>query len=186
MGDIGNGKNASVVFVLGVIMFGAVLMATTTTVFATTWDLVGTYTVNDLYNASGDPPWSPYIKNPYHSNNSSAGPYFIDAAPGHYKVDLMAIGDWAAYAYAWSGTADAGTSYYLGTTVGTSTEFDHNVGQIVLYTYDWWPWDNPPQNWSTFQLSMEAGSTPVPEPSTFILLGAGLASLGFCRRKFRK
>jgi hypothetical protein len=45
-----------------------------------------------------------------------------------------------------------------------------------------------PQNPGTYyyETLVVRDSSPVPEPSTFLLLGIGMAGMGFARRKFKK
>lgn len=108
------------------------------------------YEINYRYNAAGrygDP-------NPYYGNRIPPGPHFIDAAPGHYRITVLEVGPggWANSHVGWSGDSGSGTLIGIPTEVGQSTTFEHTFGQIVLYAYDWYPWDNPPENWTKVSL----------------------------------
>jgi hypothetical protein len=84
----------------------------------------------------------------------------------------------------------AGTTYWIGMT-GTTSDFT----QTGLFNVD----DNAMAQFNggstfsyfsgvgdmAFRLEGDNNSSPVPEPSTFLLLGAGLVGVGFLRRRMR-
>lgn len=73
--------------------------------------------------------------------------------------------------YYWSGTA-----YILDPDGASSFHFDYG-NQYYHYTWDAWVW----------AMAVHPGQvSPIPEPSTILLLGSGLISLLGFRRKFRK
>jgi hypothetical protein len=101
---------------------------------------IGTYTVNARYNAAGrytDQSHPDMTKaNPYFGNSIPPGPIFIDAAPGRYRI----ITESAAGCSIWSGNSSTGAwfaSY-------PSVEFEHQFGEIALYFWDWYAYDNDP------------------------------------------
>jgi hypothetical protein len=76
----------------------------------------------------------------------------------------------------------------------------HN-GPLSIVDYDSFYWETTNPNltttgmedatpfgdgWSNAFMLFDNGQTPVPEPSTFLLLGAGLAGVGLLRRRMRK
>jgi hypothetical protein len=145
--------------------------------------LIGDYTINYFYNAGGcyaGPVYddhNPLINtdgkgNPYDCSYISPGPIFINAAPGEYRV---AIEDktGGVSANLWSGDALGGTRYYLDNlSIGSSVDINHTYGQIVLYAWDWNPYDNPSSSTMTVSLYKT-----VPEPSLLLLLGMGLGGV---------
>jgi hypothetical protein len=104
---------------------------------------VGSYSINYLYNAAGCcPSGQPSDGNPYQCVYES--PIRFPAVAGTYVIDITAIGpDGAANADVWSGDATTGTRTSIPGTPGESVSFTHAAGEISLYAWDWYPWDNP-------------------------------------------
>jgi hypothetical protein len=104
--------------------------------------LIGTYSVSYLYNASGCGPGAP---NPFDCSYLS-GPILVDPTttpPGDYRVDIVAPLDPSIIVggfRVWDGDANGGTPYTAGDTI------HHSSGNIWLYAHDWYPWDNPPSS----------------------------------------
>ncbi len=100
-------------------------------------ELLGTYNLNYRYNAAGcnNSAGPPTAGNPYYCNYIAPGPYFINAPPGEYRVEVVeASGGGGAAVF--SGDSSGGTKFIAPVT------FYHSSGQIVLYWHDWYPWDN--------------------------------------------
>jgi hypothetical protein len=116
---------------------------------------LGNYGVSYFYQAAGrngDP-------NPYYNVQVSPGPYYIDASPGKYYVVTTGNGAHPAGGSLWSGDASSGTHYGLDVTPGSRVDFTHTHGQIVLYAWDWYPWDNDP-TWVTYFDLYKVSDTP--------------------------
>ena len=123
-----------------------------------------------------------YGGNPFYCSYIPPGPIVIPAALGLYR--LTVIGGNTAGTI-WNGDANGGSHIFMPANVGDSLDFDHTGADIVLYYWDWYPWDNNPANTMTVDLYSE-NTTATPEPSTVGLLGTGLLSIaGFLRRKLR-
>jgi pimeloyl-ACP methyl ester carboxylesterase len=123
-----------------------------TATFSQTISLIGTFNVNYRYNAAGcsnDP-------NPYFCVGSGygPGPYYIDAAPGRYKVKNISFGSLGPNSpHIWTGDRNGGVHLNTPSVVGGSVEFDHTHGQIVLYYWDWYAGDNDPNLSTVVELS---------------------------------
>ena len=112
--------------------------------------LIGTYRINYRYNTAGcfPPDWpnpTPTEGNPYYCLDPiGPGPYFINAAPGRYRAVVTGFSA-ASSARLWSGDASGGLRYDAPLDppqVGVNLDFDHTFGQIVLYAWDWYVYDN--------------------------------------------
>lgn len=118
--------------------------------------VIGTYVINYKLNTSGSAQTGgPNDGNPYHSSGVyyEQGPYFIDAIPGRYRITTVELGPQGGGAGGvWSGDSNAGTFTHVRETVNESIEIDHTFGQIVLFTYDWYPFDNSDQMWEKVEL----------------------------------
>lgn len=116
------------------------------------YEYIGTYTVNYRYNAGGqytsmsNPDYS--LLNPYYGTFISPGPIFINANPGRYQLVVVS----GTGCCAWSGDATGGTFLAAGKNQGDIVELDHLYGQIALYFWDWYPWDNDPNNQTTISV----------------------------------
>ncbi len=104
--------------------------------------LIGTFDVYGLYNAAGCyPTGGPTDGNPYRcSSGIPPGPFFINAAPGHYKL----VVEFGLGCGVWSGDASSGRFFVTGHNPSEVVEFDHQFGQIVLFFWDWYAADNDP------------------------------------------
>ncbi len=164
--------------------FFSMVFLMTSGVCAGAQSLIGTYDINYRYNAAGNPPnGSSNDGNPYFNIQPyGTGPYFIDVAPGDYRVVVAGYGTVGpSVADIWSGSANGGTHLHTPSPggIGDSIDFTHASGQIALYYWDWFAGDNDPNISTTVKL-FRLVPTVVPEPGTFALLmgtsvfGAGL------------
>ena len=83
----------------------------------------------------------------------------------------------------WDGDASSGSGFY-GPTLTTSAPitFMHTMGDIVIYNYDWFAYDNDPGQYSIIRLSTAAA----PEPASAALaLGGGVLLILAGRRTRR-
>jgi len=85
---------------------------------------------------------------------------------------------------------DGRIHYFIdGTQVGVSTRDDFtNLGTVGLFTYFepelvGWGSNKPYSLWDDMEVGFHAQAQQVPEPSTILLLGCGLAGLGAAARK---
>ncbi len=142
--------------------------------------LIGTYTVNYLYNAAGcftNGDFSPTQGNPYFCPSGfPPGPIFIDAPLGQYQIVDTTLSHMAV----WSGDQVSGTRYEPS---GGTVDFALTHGQIVLYYWDWFVADNSPNDFTTVQLYRLDSVNSVPEPSTFILTATALLGIGLGVRR---
>ena len=140
---------------------GALLMIITLAVMVTQTTLaedvlVGRFTVNPRNNAAGrytDQSHPDYTQaNPYFGNLIAPGPIFINATPGQYKFVVEA----GTGCHVWSGDASRGTFLVPGPSPAEIVTFAHTFGQIALYYWDWYPYDNDP----TVRLGQIIGDCP--------------------------
>src|SRR5262249_42728171 len=121
--------------------------------------LLGTFNINYLYNTAGcQPTGSPNDSDPYFCVDTlGPGPFYINAVPGQYRVVVVSAANGGANAAVWSGdTSHADAHSGLPPCPGFSFNFTHSFGQIVLYAFDWAPFDNSPSQFtvvSLYQLS---------------------------------
>jgi hypothetical protein len=136
--------------------------------------LIGTYTINALQNAGGCPPVNPSLGatpsdgNPYSCVGPYAGPIVVAAPPGNYRVVVTGITDpGTTNGRIWAGNATGGTGYYINPqTIGTAIDFTLTFGNIILYTYDWYAYDNDPSGTITVNLySIVGGALSITTPS---------------------
>lgn len=142
----------------------------------------------DVIDLSGTVPWwaagvgSAYSGNYAGFNDWSGTITMTKVGGGTFSLDDF----WSA---GWQGAAGnlTATGYLGGLSVGshvfsynnTWQNFDLNFAQVDKVTFDG-------GLFFLEDLTADGNNNPVPEPSTFILLGAGLAGLGFARRRFVK
>ena len=102
--------------------------------------LIGTYSVNYRYNASGCYPngdFSPSSGNPFFCPGPFApGPIFITVPPGRYRIADSTPSGVAV----WVGDEVSGTRY---NPIGGTIDVTLTRGKIVLYYWDWYVYDNP-------------------------------------------
>jgi len=109
---------------------------------------------------------------------------YIDADPSIFSGYEAGVSDIPGYPAAYYPGDDQTTEYWISTTFDfTDTPlFDQH---IITFLSDQTHWDG----WNTYgQVAISSiGVEPIPEPSTMLLLGAGLLGLaGFGRKKFFK
>lgn len=145
---------------------------------------IGTYTVDYHDNAAGqytdfsNPDYSK--ANPYYGNLIAPGPIFINAVPGTYEIIVESgLGNGV-----WSGDATGGTFLTTGHAPGESVTFNHTFGQIALYYWDWYPYDNP-HDQTTVSLYRIESSIP-DGGATALLLLTGITGLSLMRRQFAR
>src|SRR5271157_864688 len=118
--------------------------------------LIGTYTINNRYNAAGCNPQFGGNGNPYYCPDPiGPGPFFINnPTPGQYQLVITGSGpDGIANSRLWIGTANGGVGYYINPLGGTTLNFTVPAGQnIVLYAWDWYDYDNDPNQWTMVNL----------------------------------
>jgi hypothetical protein len=116
--------------------------------------LIGTFNVNYLTNTAGCGPTSP---NPYFCIDPlGPGPYFINVPPGRYEVVTVSSNLQGGNPVVWDGNASSGVSAPLSYVPGSVVMLNHTFGQIVLFQFDWYPYDNDPNHWiivSLYQLN---------------------------------
>jgi hypothetical protein len=133
----------------------------------------------DLWSSGALPRWS-------NADGLVADLYATGSDESGVSAGTLIGTDWGNYSF--SGlTAPYGSlvgeidgNYYL---LGTS--FFGNawaVGDLSLYYWD----SNPSDNANFISVTINDQPAPVPEPSTILLLGSGLACLGFYARKRKK
>lgn len=119
--------------------------------------LLGTYTINAYSNAGGCPPTqvptAPSDGNPFGCVGPAPGPIVVAATPGKYRVVTTSFTVNGGNPRVWAGTASSGVGYYLSTGIGSKVEFTVSAGSsVVLFTYDWYAYDNDPAATTTVQL----------------------------------
>lgn len=116
--------------------------------------IIGTYAVSYYLNAGGcfgDP-------NPYFCVNIAPGPIHIPLPAGCYQVKVLSGLTLPGNASVWDGTSLAGR--YFGLNPATPrVRFEHHSGDVTLYHFDWFPWDNDPSAVWTFELSRLGSAT---------------------------
>lgn len=119
--------------------------------------VIGTYVINYKLNTSGAAPTGGANDgNPYKSTGVyyETGPYFIDAVPGTYRITTVEVGpEGAGNGGVWRGDMNSGMFNYVKGIVNESIEIDHTFGQIVLFAWDWVPYDNSDQKWVKVELA---------------------------------
>lgn len=129
--------------------------------------LIGYYTINAKYNAAGcKHSYDPYLC----PNPTLPGPVIIPGlAAGNYRIVVTDIGPGIPSPPAspsppdfpspvdvrvWLGNSASGATFLLNNPgiVGSITDFFHPGGNIALYVYDWYPWDNNPWSWTNVAL----------------------------------
>lgn len=168
----------------------AILAAMATSASAN--ELIGTYTIDYLYNAAGcidgyPNNVTPSSGNPYFCSYESPGPIVIDATPGDYEVVTVGLSPVCCGSpNVWAGNASGGVRYPIESVLNSTVNFDLISGQIVLYAWDWYPFDNNPSISTTVALYSTASATP--EPSSFVLLETAIglmAALLWLKRRSR-
>ncbi|MFN8572041.1 MAG: hypothetical protein U0132_08295 [Gemmatimonadaceae bacterium] len=84
--------------------------------------------------------------NPYFCVSIPPGPIHLNVAPGRYRVEILSGFGSPGNAAVWDGDASSGTHFGLNVSTPSVT-FSHNAGQITLYHWDWYPWDNETAVW---------------------------------------
>jgi hypothetical protein len=149
-------KNIAAVLVF---LFGGYTLSLDATAVTAAEVLVGRFTVNARDNAAGrytDQSRPDYTQaNPFFGNLIPPGPVFINATPGQYKLVVEA----GAGCGVWSGDASRGTFLVTGHNPSEIVTFTQAFGQIVLYYWDWYPYDNDPNVRTTIAVyRIEAGN----------------------------
>lgn len=130
--------------------------------------LIGTYNMNYRYNTAGYRPadWpypTPTDGNPFYGI-SSPGPYFVNAAPGNYKVVITAEND-PISADVWNGDANSGYRTDLDSLpVGSEVDIHHTFGDLVFYAWDWYAYDNSPDSWviaNLYEANQQGGNNVI-------------------------
>ncbi len=110
--------------------------------------VLGTFDVSYYSNAGGcfgDP-------NPYFCVNIAPGPIHVAVSPGCYQVKVLSGLGLPGNATVWDGTSAGGQRFALNPTT-PRVRFTHTTGEITLYHYDWFPWDNDPSAIWSLELS---------------------------------
>jgi len=147
--------------------------------------VIGTFTVDTLNNTAGCPfSGSASDRNPYVCPTAlPPGPFYINVPAGDYRLTAISFGSAGpGNIYLWDGDASSGTSLATPRVLDGTLDFTHTIGQIVLYDYDWFPFDNNPLESTTLRLETQSAAD-TPEPGTIGLITVGLVGFVFRRRQ---
>ncbi|MDP1861776.1 MAG: hypothetical protein Q8K82_24130 [Gemmatimonadaceae bacterium] len=110
--------------------------------------VIGTYNLN-YYNNAGGCISSP---NPYFCVYVAPGPQRIPVPRGCYEVKVLSGLGLPGNAAVWTGSSASGRHFGLNP-VTPKVRFSHRSGEISIYHYDWYPWDNDPAAVWKFELA---------------------------------
>ena len=115
--------------------------------------LIGTFVVDYHTNAAGCAPMSGQNGNPYYCLGPlGPGPYYLAQPPGRYRVVRVGEPGDGASTRIWSGDASSGAMYKATGPQFTSLDFEHTFGTIVLYSGNWYGYDNSESQTTTLAL----------------------------------
>jgi len=165
-----------------------------TNAFATTWDWsFGSESGTFLTNGSGSSAGT-YVLQDFAVTSSATGGTLGSLLGGQYNTNMYAT--YQPFSFDWNGSSVT-TWHQSGSNTFDWWAFGQE-GSIMSYFFGWDTGNiNDPTKAAhydgndlnnpayTVTVTAENGSAPVPEPSTFLLLGAGLAGVGFLRRRMK-
>ncbi len=159
--------------------------------FATTWNWSfgsesGTFITNGSGSAAGT-----YVLQDFSVTSSASGGTLGSLLGGQYNTNVYSTNQ--PFSFDWNGSTVT-TWHQSGSNAFDWWAFGQD-GSTMSYLFGWDIGDiNDPTKAAhydglnpayTVTVTADNGSSPVPEPSTFLLLGAGLGGVGFLRRRMK-